>query len=676
MQTLSWYTRRLRHMSPGELAWRARTFVRDLVDRPRVHFQMLPAAVDDRGAAKVWATSLRLSQHTPGCWRDSPDPIVSVWLRRLVGRAEALLDHRFTFFGLKDRHLGNPIDWNRDHEAGTPTPLEFASRIDYRDARVTGDAKVVWEPGRHHQLVVLGRAYRATGDRRYAAEVIAQIDSWIEQCPFGRGMHWRSPLELAIRAINWVWAIDLIRPSGVLTEEAGARVLNALYLHVWEVARKYSHGSSANNHRIGEAAGVFVVTTCLPGLKNASRWRTESRRILEEEILAQTYPDGGSREQAFGYHMFVLQFLLLSAFVARQAGDELSSAYLARLERMLEFAAAMVEGGPPPAFGDSDDAYVIDLGNAGDALEWIGAGAALLARSDLSNGFAQSDETVNWLLGSPARPIGSAPVERRSRTLASRAFPDSGYYILQCGSVREGDAISVVFDCGELGFGPLAAHGHADALAFTLRAFGEDILVDPGTYDYFRFPPWRAYFRGTRAHNTIGVDDLDQSTMLGGFMWGQRASARAVEWQLRPGGGAVAGSHDGYRRLRDPVEHVRRLELDGEAGTLTLTDRLAMKSAHSIRASLHFAEHCALSSVGSRIDVKTSRGSVRFDPDPRLTASLHRGEVGPIAGWVSRRYHCKTATTTIVLSGTFDRDVSLVTKIFISPSTVPSDSAK
>jgi hypothetical protein len=36
---------------------------------------------------------------------------------------------------------------------------------------------------------------------------------------------------------------------------------------------------------------------------------------------------------------------------------------------------------------------------------------------------------------------------------------DAGYYLLQSGGHAGPDRISVVFDCGELGMGPLAAHG-------------------------------------------------------------------------------------------------------------------------------------------------------------------------------------------------------------------------
>jgi len=51
-----------------------------------------------------------------------------------------------------------------------------------------------------------------------------------------------------------------------------------------------------------------------------------------------------------------------------KSGKEFSEYYWKRLEKMLDFASAMIEGGPPPMFGDCDDGYVLDLGGAGDAL--------------------------------------------------------------------------------------------------------------------------------------------------------------------------------------------------------------------------------------------------------------------------------------------------------------------
>ena len=99
-----------------------------------------------------------------------------------------------------------------------------------------------------------------------------------------------------------------------------------------------------------------------------------------------------------------------------------------------------------------------------------------------------------------------------------RAFPEGGYYVLAADRGGE-DELVVVFDAGPLGLAPLYAHGHADALSFWLSYGGHEFLIDPGTYCYTNHTAWRAYFRGTAAHNTVRVDGEDQSVATGPFLW-------------------------------------------------------------------------------------------------------------------------------------------------------------
>jgi len=669
MQSASWYIRRLRGMSGEEIRWRVKSSLRDILDRGRFPLKLYPGP--DVVPTAAGSPLFRVTDVGMGAWTNLPPGAPeAAWRNRLLKQADAVLGHRLTFFNLEGHHVGDPIDWNRDHGSGMAAPMRFAPAIDYRDFRVTGDTKFVWEPSRHHQLVVLARAYRATGEVRYAVGVVEQLESWLAQCPFGVGMQWRSPLELAIRLINWVWALDLIHESGLVAGDVRRRVLHAVYLHLWETARKFSRGSSANNHLIGEAAGVFIGASYFPQLPGSAAWREESREILAREIHAQTYADGCNREQALGYHMFVVQFFLAAGLVARRSGKDFDSAFWSRLQKMLDFVGVLGEGGEPlPMFGDCDDGYVLDLGcRPGDASGWLATGAVLFERSDLKTWAGTLAEPAFWLLGPSARDHWNVLADSHAGgTLVSHAFADSGYYLLQHGHQGSADRLSVLFDCGDLGYQSIAAHGHADALSFTLRAFGHEVFVDPGTYDYFRFRAFRDYFRSTRAHNTVSVDGLDQSVMLGPFLWGARAQARCLAWEPAPTGCRVIGEHDGYARLADPVSHRRTFTLDGASRTLTIGDEITARQAHDVALHFHLAEDCRVwRSEGSVLEIDVAgAGSVRLELDPKLAVSTLQGSEQPIGGWVSRGYHRRAASTSLTARARLSGPVLLTTRIVI-----------
>lgn len=673
MQTAVWYWNRLRSMPLPEVWWRMRGSFQQTVDRLAMPLRSKPLRisritgtnglsiaprVETVGARPALVTEERGENHGFGDWA-----------KVLIAQADRICRNRLSIFDLEDHDLGPEIDWNFEYSAKKKAPMGFAPRIDYRDYTVTGDARVVWEPNRHHHLVVLGWAYRLTGNKRYAEKVVEQIDGWITQCPFGRGMNWRSPLELAIRLINWVWAFDLIAPSGVLTRERWSRFLPVVYRHLWDIQRKYSCYSSANNHLIGEAAGVFIGSHYFAGLKNVAAWTAKSQAILTREIVRQTYDDGGNREQTLGYHLFATEFFLLTGVVGRAVGADFPQEYWDRLERMFDFVAAFAEGGDSlPSFGDSDDGHVLDLGGRGDrARALLAIGAVLFERNDFKALSDGHDEAVFWLLGEDGhRTFQSLGDDRASHLLRSRALPASGHYLLQAGHRKSSDRISVTFDCGDLGFGSIAAHGHADALSITLRAFGEDILVDPGTYDYFRSRRWRDYFRSTRAHNTITVDERDQSEMLGSFLWGRRAGASCSQWRPSSDGGSVTGEHDGYTRLADPVTHRRTVTLDGDRSEVILRDELVGAKRHEATLYLHFAEHCQVREVErNEYEVTCGLGTVTVRIDPQLKVQLFRGSEEPMLGWVSRGYHRKSPSTTLVARSLWTGEVTLVTRIDI-----------
>lgn len=649
MASLGWYVQRARTMGPGELIWRMRNAARDRADRlllpvRRRWLSWAPADGERSGPEQGLLAAAARQGHAPASYPEA-------WRARLLAKAERIRDHRLDLFDLHNVSLGDPIDWNRDVKTGRTCPRCFAPRIDYRDAAHVGDCKFVWEPSRHHQWVVLGRAYCLTGRHEFAQAAVGQMESWLAQCPFECGMQWRSPLELGVRLINWSVAWELLASSGLLKGRLAEQMGRCVYRQVWEIARKYSRGSSANNHLVGEAAGVFVTTCSFPVMPHAGRYRRQAREILEREILRQTHADGGSREQAVGYHLFAFQLFLLAARAGAACGEPFSEAFLERLGRMAEFLAVLQAGGPLPMFGDCDDGYVLDLGGEPrDARQWLAVAALLWQREEFAPSPARG-ETAWWMLGpkAPAYLASLAGTGQPAQPLASRALTSSGYYLLQCGTGER--RISATFDAGPLGMAPLSAHGHADALSVTLRVGGRAVLVDPGTYDYFSYPAWRRYFRSTRAHNTVTVAGQDQACQRGPFLWGPGPAVCVHRWEPAAGGGGrVAAEHDGYMRLADPVVHARTLQLDGARSRLSIRDDLRGRGTHEVEVNFHFAPECRLRSLGENsFGVAVSGGPhIRVELDPQFVCEVAVGRDGERpAGWFSSGYHCKQPTNTL-----------------------------
>ncbi|MEO8018009.1 MAG: alginate lyase family protein [Pseudomonadota bacterium] len=638
MQQPGWYLQRLRVMSGAEVAHRVARSLRALSQKFTSH--ELPPRDED-------ARDLRFLP-----------PFIAIAPEHLTTAAERVLAGRYSFFDLEDCALGDPPKWNRDPLTQRTAGARRASAIDYRDEREVGNIKYLWEPNRHLHLPLLAQAHALTGDPRYSLAIQAQIDSWIDQCPEGWGPNWISPLELGIRLINWSITWQLLggmraklftTPEGVAFRE---RWLKSIYSHARMIVGNLSRYSSANNHLIGEAAGVYVAASTWPLWPQMTEWGGRCRAILEQECHRQNAPDGGNREQAFAYQTFVLDFLLIAGLAARARGEDFSPVYWRRLEVMVDFIAAMTDvAGRLPMIGDADDGYVVKLASEpgfSPHLSQIATGAVLFNRPDLAAKAGALDGKTSTLLGVEAvRRLGALKQRGRKGFRPRLQFADSGYYLLGTG-FETPDEVRLLVDAGPLGYLSLAAHGHADALSLILNIGDREILVDPGTYAYHTDPSWRRYFRSTLAHNTVGIDGEDQSVQAGNFLWTQHASARCIEFDVSGERQRFVGEQYGYQRLADPVVHRREVAFDARRQLIEITDMLRCDGEHRARRAWHFAEACQVERVGQNLKVIAGLTQLVFEPLEELeSVQTHLGGTAEQGGWISRSFGRKQPCTTV-----------------------------
>ena len=232
----------------------------------------------------------------------------------------------------------------------------------------------------------------------------------------------------------------------------------------------------------------------------------------------------------------------------------------------------------------------------------------------------------------------------------------------------EADETKLIVDAGPLGFLSIAAHGHADCLSLLLSVSGKELLVDPGTYCYHTEREWRDYFRSTAAHNTVRVDGVDQSQIAGAFLWAEKAEASVERFETSPTRDCLRARHSGYRRLADPVTHVREVIFDKTSRTIDVMDEIQCAGRHRVERFWHFAEQCAVALDGGR--VAASNGSVRLileTQDAGVSGRLLRGQAQPIGGWISRRFAHKEPTATVVFVNEVKGNTFLRTRLILDP---------
>ncbi len=621
---IGWLVNRLRCMSVAEVGYRMRQAAATRMGR-RMAGRTAPAPLPR-------ALTLGVS----GAPALDPHEIDALLLD-----ADRICAGHVVLFAERRYDVGVPTAWNRDPETGVSGPAVYAGDIAITNRQLVGDIKHVWELNRHLHLVRLAQAWSLTRDVRWLHALEQQLRSWLDQCPPLTGPNWTSSLELGIRLINWslVWQLAGGEASLLFAGESGQKLradwLDSIHAHCRSIARHLSRHSSANNHLIGELAGLYVGASTWPCWKESGDWLAQARRELEHEAQIQFSRDGVNREQAFAYHIFSSEFLFVAGLMGQATGNPFPRPFWASLQRALRFLRSVRDiSGNVPNVGDADDGCVFRLDASG-----MDRAAQLLALGDtVFGGAADKHPGVQWLLH--ALP-GKRPDCDPHEVDTGWAFPEGGYFLFG-NHFGEPSEIKGLLDCGPLGYLGIAAHGHADALALTLSIAGEECLIDSGTYSYWQDQKWRDYFRGTSSHNTVRIDGLDQSVSGGRFMWLRKAHAHIERMPSSPQEFDFRGSHGGYTRLADPVRHARSVRFDGASNTLTVRDEVSGRKPHKVEQFWHFAPELDVRLTSHGLSVRGKRFVLQMQASGAdLQLELVRGAENPPLGWCSRTYESK-----------------------------------
>jgi hypothetical protein len=508
----------------------------------------------------------------------------------IITEADRICEHIFDLLGSGPYKFGESLDWHLDFKSDYNfDPGVYYKRI--HPARYPGgyDIKVPWELSRCQHFARLGQAYQISGDEKYAREFVAQVEDWIESNPWPYGVNWNCSMEVALRAINWLWGLSFFIDSSHVDDHFLAEVAQSLYSHAEHIFKNLElskESGYAGNHYVSNLVGLIYLGIACPFFTRSQTWLSFGLAALSKVITTQVWPDGVDFESSISYHRLVTELMLSMVWLCQQNSVDIPSIVLDRLEKMLEFTRYYTKpDGTVPNIGDQDNGRVHRLGVWQEVgREWLDhqylvkIGKTLLGNEDgarLSDGGC--GEAIWWLGDEGLHSSQKANV-------SSCAFPESGFYVM-----RHAD-LYLTLRAAENGTCGLGGHTHNDIFSFELFAYGKTFIVDPGSYAYTDDAPTRNQFRSSGYHNGLIVDgkEINRIPEQELFRLENDAQAEILNWESNPDFDYFCAQHTGYRRLESPVIHRRSIYFDKKVGYWLVRDQVFGEGAHKLALNFRF----------------------------------------------------------------------------------------
>ncbi len=382
------------------------------------------------------------------------------------------------------------------------------------------------------------RDLRATaGDaaRRRAREL---TESWLAEHHRFDPVAW-APLTASRRLSHWLGQWDFFAASG--ESEFRRALLDSTARQARHLARVLPAGL-AGSDLVLALRGLILAGACLPGRRDLMR---RGLALLEGELARQILPDGGQAERSPARHLAMLRDLIDLRATLHAAGQEVPPNLVSAIETM---------------------APMLRLYQHGDG------GLALFNGTAAEQGFK-----VDLVLQ-------RANARRRPRMSA----PQSGFQRLQSGRTL------AILDAGPPPPPGYDQGAHAGTLALEVSVARERMIVNCGPGAAELPAAYRSLLRGTPAHSTLTLGDVNSSPLGRGGGVATRAATPYCERDETDGAIWVEAAHDGYVQ-RFGLRHVRRLYLSAGGEDLRGEDRLAPAGpagpAREVRFAVRFHLH-------------------------------------------------------------------------------------
>lgn len=387
----------------------------------------------------------------------------------LIKKAEKFTHNYFDLLGSGEQNF-TKIPWHSDFRLKYCSPDSdylFDKNTFYKDFIIQHgtsdtsikDIKVPWELSRFQHVLFLGAAYEETKESCYPQAFIKQLIDWIDENPYLLGPNWVCPMDVGIRALNWIWGFHYFKDAPDISEESWEKIITSLYNHMIYLENNWEVGSANSNHYLSDLIGYFYLTwffSDMPKVKKRHRW---CHQELLKEFEAQIFDEGTDYEGSTSYHVLVTEIFYNFYFVCQESGFPLSQTFMEKLQKMFSFICwCTPEGGTMIKIGDDDSGKIV-------------------------NGLSLS--SINIM----RKKTGA--IEKFYKQFGLSIYKTKKWHATLRHHVYQENQPS--------------GHFHNDVGSVTIAINGIAVIVDPGSYLYTPSALWRNTFRSVEQHNSFFI---------------------------------------------------------------------------------------------------------------------------------------------------------------------------
>lgn len=542
----------------------------------------------------------------------------------IVGSAVQALRHEFDLLGsgvLKS----DPIDWQADIKCGKKWVKQFYTRI---PRLPDADIKAPWELSRCQHLLWLGEAFMLTNDERYAREIVDEINWWIDDNPLMYTVNWTCAMDVAFRAVNWLFALNMISGYKGFDDVFAQRVMRSLWQHGFFIRNNLEKIiPDSNNHYTSDLVGLLYIGALFDHTKKGRKWKRFASKELRAETLNQVLPSGVHYERTVSYHRLMAEMLSYPVYMMKRLGEPVPEDVLLRIKGMYAYVSNYTKpNGKTPLVGDNDDGRFVPF----------------LKRDFRNHSYLNNPLSVeNRFVAAGMQPLFC------SKQKGTKCYSDAGVAI-----IREGNNYLFINNggyskCPKETETVIGTHTHNDLLSFELALNGKDIIVDPGTFLYTSSKKDRDAFRATAKHNTVVVDSEEQNDFLQTFY----LKRNVFIGKLKQSDGGYEGS---YRTINGKMNHTRKFNLNDER---LIIDDLLMKEGNNHQAQLYFHFAQGLNPVlkDNKVFFEEINVVMSFDTTP--------GKLDIIEDTLSPSYGVGIPSKSLEVAFVFDNEIHIQTTI-------------